>query len=333
MTKTKTVKRALILSCISMLLCVSMLVGSTFAWFTDSAATGVGSVVAGTLDIDLVDAAGNSLEGKTIGFADKDDNDLWEPGCRYTLDTVKLVNWGDLNAKYKVVITATTGDADLAEVIDVYEGETKLGTLRSFLDKADGIKEGVIAPGATLEFGTLTLVMQTTAGNEYQGKSITDISITVLATQAAVESDSFDNQYDKDAEYLTGVVIYDSVSISAGQTLVVRGGEVSSYKLIEASGDSVVINDVTYRGTAIVWGAGGMVTINGGTYTATAVAVNDSGTAPVIINGGTFNVSSIDASSGATVTINGGTFTCNPTNFIASGKTVIDNGNGTWTVQ
>ncbi len=201
MTNTKTTKRALFASVLSLLLCISMLVGSTFAWFTDSATTGVGSIVAGTLDIDLVDGEGNSLEGKTIGFVDMDDNDLWEPGCRYTLETIKLVNKGNLNAKYKVVISATTGDVDLANVIDVYEGETKLGTLRSFLDMTNGIKEGVIAPNTTLEFGTLTLVMQETAGNEYQGKSITDISITVLATQATVESDSKDNTYDEKAEY------------------------------------------------------------------------------------------------------------------------------------
>ncbi len=201
MTNTKTTKRALFASVLSLLLCISMLVGSTFAWFTDSASTGVGSIVAGTLDIDLVDGAGNSLEGKTIGFVNADENTKWEPGCRYTLETIKLVNKGNLNAKYKVVISATTGDVDLANVIDVYEGETNLGTLRDFLDMTDGIKEGVIAPGETLAFDTLTLVMQTTAGNEYQGKSITDISITVLATQATVEYDSKDNQYDANAQY------------------------------------------------------------------------------------------------------------------------------------
>ena len=36
MTKTKSTKRALLLSALSLLMCVSMLIGSTFAWFTDS---------------------------------------------------------------------------------------------------------------------------------------------------------------------------------------------------------------------------------------------------------------------------------------------------------
>ncbi len=200
MTKNKF--KSFIACLLTMFMCVTMLIGNTFAWFTDIATTGVNNIQSGTLDIDLVDANGESLEGKAIGFVNADENTKWEPGCRYSLETVKLVNKGSLNAKYKIFITATTGDVDLAEVIDVYEGENNLGTLRSFLDKIDGIKEGVIAPGETLEFGTLTLVMQTSAGNEYQGKSITGISITALATQATVESDSFDDQYDAGAEYI-----------------------------------------------------------------------------------------------------------------------------------
>ncbi len=206
MTKTKTTKRALLASVLSLLVCVSMLIGSTFAWFTDTAKTGVNSIVAGTLDIDLVDGEGNSLEGETLGFVNMGDDDFWEPGGRYTLEGVKLVNNGNLNAKYRVVISAVTGDVDLSEVIDVYEGETKLGTLKTFLNATYGIKEGVIAPNETLSFGTLTLVMQETAGNEYQGKTIENIAITVYATQATVESDSIDNQYDAGALFEGQVV-------------------------------------------------------------------------------------------------------------------------------
>ena len=58
MSKTK---KSLVLSCLSMLLCLTMLIGSTFAWFTDNASTGVNTIQAGTLDIDLQmkDADGN----------------------------------------------------------------------------------------------------------------------------------------------------------------------------------------------------------------------------------------------------------------------------------
>ena len=43
--------------------------------------------------------------------------------------------------------------------------------------------------------------MRPEAGNEYQGLAVEGIAITVYAAQDTVESDSFDNQYDKDASY------------------------------------------------------------------------------------------------------------------------------------
>ncbi len=219
MTNTKTTKRALFASVLSLLLCVSMLVGSTFAWFTDTATTGVGNIVAGTLNIDLVDKAGESLvgEGKSIGFVKEDGTEitgtiLWEPGCSYLLEEVTLVNKGNLWAKCRLVITAvngtTDGSVDLASVIDVYEGSTHLGTLREILNRPDAVKSDIVLAPAGAEnnadeasFGQIKLVMQTTAGNEYQGKSLTGITVTVLATQATAESDSISNQYDVGAEY------------------------------------------------------------------------------------------------------------------------------------
>ncbi len=240
MTNTKTTKRVLLVSLLSLLLCVSMLVGSTFAWFTDTATTGVNSIQSGTLDIDLVDKDGKSLDGKTIGFADLDENDLWEPGCRYTLEEVKLVNKGNLNAKFKVVINAVVGDINLAEVIEVYEGDstTPIGKLSDFLNKDNGIKEGVIAPGQTLSFGTLKLVMQETAGNEYQSKAISQISITVFATQATVEKDSVDENYDKDATYFEKG---ESITSAELTTLIANDED----GVIELTSDVVVNETIT----------------------------------------------------------------------------------------
>ena len=77
-------------SVLSVVLCFAMLVGSTFAWFTDSASTGVNKIVAGNLAIDLVDESGNSLEGKTLGWVAYDGREqeaiLWEPGCTYNME-------------------------------------------------------------------------------------------------------------------------------------------------------------------------------------------------------------------------------------------------------
>ena len=53
MTKQKSTKRALLMSALALLMCVSMLIGSTFAWFTDSVTSAGNKIQAGTLDIEL----------------------------------------------------------------------------------------------------------------------------------------------------------------------------------------------------------------------------------------------------------------------------------------
>jgi SipW-cognate class signal peptide len=53
MTNSKSIKRALILSILLIVVCVSMLIGTTFAWFTDTAETSVNTIQAGTLDVAL----------------------------------------------------------------------------------------------------------------------------------------------------------------------------------------------------------------------------------------------------------------------------------------
>ena len=68
MNHKRTTKRTLALSLLVMLLCMVMLVGTTFAWFTDSASTAVSTIQAGTLDVQLLDTEDNSLEGQTLSF-------------------------------------------------------------------------------------------------------------------------------------------------------------------------------------------------------------------------------------------------------------------------
>ena len=120
MSKHNATKKALMLSLLSMVLCVSMLVGSTFAWFTDTATTAVTKIEAGTLDVDIVGSDGNSLDGETLSFRDVNGNAnvLWEPGATFNLDSFKIVNKGNLALKYKVVISGLSGSAKLLEAID-----------------------------------------------------------------------------------------------------------------------------------------------------------------------------------------------------------------------
>ena len=194
MTNRKSTKRALLGSVMAMVLCLAMLVGATFAWFTDTASTGVNKIQAGNLDVQLVDENGNSLEGKTLEFkkaanAAEGEAVLWEPGCTYELPAVYVKNNGKLALKYKVAITGINGSAKLNEVIDWT------------INGADLSADHSLSAGATSEALTIKGHMKESAGNEYMNESIDGIAITVYATQDTVESDSFTNQYDKNAAY------------------------------------------------------------------------------------------------------------------------------------
>ncbi len=196
MTNRKSTKRALLGSVMAMVLCLAMLVGATFAWFTDTASTGVNKIQAGKLDValEMKDASGNwvSAEGKTLDFvkaADaKGEAILWEPGCTYTLPELRVVNNGNLALKYKVIITGIQGSAKLNEAIEWTIGDVAMGA------------EQHLAAGESNAF-TIKGHMKESAGNEYMNESIDGIAITVVATQDTVESDSFDKDYDAGAEY------------------------------------------------------------------------------------------------------------------------------------
>ena len=196
MTNRKSTKRALLGSVMAMVLCLAMLVGATFAWFTDTASTGVNKIQAGKLDVALemqnADGKWVSAEGKTLDFvkaADaKGEAILWEPGCTYELPALRIRNNGNLALKYKVIITGINGSAKLNTVIDWTIGDVATGA------------EQHLAAGESNAF-TIKGHMKESAGNEYMNESIDGIAITVVATQDTVESDSFDKDYDADAEY------------------------------------------------------------------------------------------------------------------------------------
>ena len=194
MTNRKSTKRALLGSVMAMVLCLAMLVGATFAWFTDTASTGVNKIQAGKLDValEMKDAAGQwvSAEGKTLDFvkAAAGEQVLWEPGCTYTLPELRVVNNGNLALKYKVAITGINGSAKLNEAIEWTVGDVAMGA------------EQHLAAGESNAF-TIKGHMKESAGNEYMNESIDGIAITVVATQDTVESDSFNKDYDANATY------------------------------------------------------------------------------------------------------------------------------------
>ena len=205
MTKTKSTKRALLLSALSLLMCVSMLIGSTFAWFTDSVTSVGNTIQSGTLDVDLVDADGNSMEGKVIEFKTADGRAqseiLWEPGCTYETKPVFVVNKGNLALQYQIVINGLNGDAKLLEAIEWTVNGQPIADMT-----------GILLPEAESDAIVLSGHMKEEAGNEYQDLTVKGISISVFATQLAHENDSFNNQYDdiaivSDADALKAAIV------------------------------------------------------------------------------------------------------------------------------
>ena len=234
-------------------MCVSMLVGTTFAWFTDTASTGVNKIQAGTLDVQLLDEQGNTLEGQTLSWkkAAGHENEavLWEPGCTYNLQSFKIKNNGNLALKYKIVISGIVGDAKLLEAIDFtvtgVDGITTANALNGF--------EGKLAASSMTDAITISGHMKESAGNEYQGKSIDGIGITVVATQDTVEHDSNGNTYDERAEY---PVLASSVSdfrdaLSQGNSTIILASDVTVEDGIQMSVEndaSINFNGNTLKG-------------------------------------------------------------------------------------
>ena len=229
MTNSKSTKRALISSTLAILMCVAMLIGTTFAWFTDTASTGVNKIQAGNLDIEL--SYKNNSTGGEFKKADKNtsvfnDEALWEPGhVEYVV--LKIRNAGSLALKYKLGINianevGSTNVYNNAFNLSDYIRFAVLNDDQSSLDRdalvaaatdSKLIKEGyskedhLMATGTDNSQKVVTLVvwMPTTVGNEANHKTeVTapsiDLGISVVATQYTHESDSFNNQYDAKAD-------------------------------------------------------------------------------------------------------------------------------------
>ena len=328
MTNRKSTKRALLGSVMAMVLCLAMLVGATFAWFTDTASTGVNKIQAGNLDVQLVDENGNSLEGKTLEFkkaanAAEGEAVLWEPGCTYELPAVYVKNNGNLALKYKVAITGINGSAKLNEVIDWT------------INDADLSADHSLSAGATSEALTIKGHMQESAGNDYMNESIDGIAITVYATQDAVESDSFTNQYDENAAYPVVNVTELKEALTNGGVVAVTK-DIHTNNIEDTAAARIVISQPTtlnlekkiitpddmgnntnsnfvalYVNADTTINAGKDGGIDTGVNGGYGINVNDGAT--LTINGGYYygGGTAVQVQKG-TLIINGGTFACEP---------------------
>ena len=215
MSNKKATKRALLTSITALAMCVVMLVGTTFAWFTDTATANVNKIQAGKLDValEMFDTAQNkwvTAEGKTLNFVKAAGGEsqaiLWEPGAEYKLPELRVRNDGNLALKYEVAITGAVdatpnnGVNDL-ELLDVITFSASIGGGTA----TSGVYGKTIATGALNKNGDfqtiqLSAKMDENAGNKYQEMAISGIAITVKAMQASYEYDSNGNTYDDAAD-------------------------------------------------------------------------------------------------------------------------------------
>ena len=224
MTKQKTTKKSLLTSVLSLVLCVAMLVGTTFAWFTDSVTSANNKIQAGNLkiDLELLDEKSGVWNSLKESSAPIFDYDKWEPG--YTdVKILKVENEGTLALKWVAKFISASQLSELANVIDVYvypseaeipypettdralSGYTRVGTVADFVNTIEQTTTGELLAGEKAYLG-IALKMQESAGNEYQGMSLgSAFDIQIFATQLASESDSFDNQYDANAPEMYAV--------------------------------------------------------------------------------------------------------------------------------
>ncbi len=288
MTSSKSTKRALISSALAILMCVTMLIGTTFAWFTDTASTAVNKIQSGNLDIAVEYRTSSEGDWKTLDNATDlfgAEGTLFEPGHTRVVE-LKIKNAGNLALKYKIgmnVVSETAGinkdgnsyklsnylkvattailacntgnpttDATAAwfdtavfkKNFSLWKNDQNFGNFE--LEKTDNGTVNQLLPGGEVILG-MKVYMPETVGNEANAISSDkaasiNFGLNVVATQHTVESDSFGNTYDENADY-TIQVNKDNIqdyldgkygSID-GMTLVLAAGDYGTLELGRAT--------------------------------------------------------------------------------------------------
>ena len=366
MNNKRATKRALLTSVMALVMCVVMLVGTTFAWFTDTASTGVNKIQAGNLDVKL-----EYKNTPTSDFAEANestpvfkDGALWEPGhVEYVV--LRVSNAGSLALKYKLGINianevGSTNVYNNAFNLSDYIHFAVLDDDQSSLGRDDLVaaaervgsklinegysKESHLDTKDANETVTLVVWMPTGVGNEANYKvaeGITapsiDLGINVVATQLTYEKDSIDDQYDKDAEYpilvTTGDELQAIVSNATAPVNIVLTNSITTNNFVIPEDKDVTL-DLNGR---TVTNAGSHTILNKGHLTLTDSSADKSGQI-ISLKG---NTAALRNGDNAVCVVEGGTISRDGANgntwhvvenfgkmTFNGGKVVLKNGNG-----
>ena len=321
MTTKKTSRRALLTSVMALVMCLVMLVGTTFAWFTDSVTSGVNTIKSGNLDMEVTYKTAKGGEQAT-GTLTKDiklfdDNALWEPGhVEYAVLTVK--NAGSLALKYKLGInvageTTSTNVAGETFKLSSYLKYAVIDEDQSALNR-DALVEKAGAGSALADYTsvdtpllpdasktvTVAIWMPTTVGNEANHKTgeaapTIQLGVSLVATQYEHESDSFGIDYDKNADGTPdNEDAWASSSVTTG-TVTAEGGTLTDNAAAPTVTVTVPANTVA-ADTALT-----LTKVKTETPSNITVAATDGATS--------FNISLTDANGAAVAAPEGQTFT------------------------
>ena len=305
MTNKKSTKRSLIMSGLALFICISMFIGSTYAWFTDSVTSSGNKIKAGTLDIQLlmdadVDGTYDDISDSTspiFGESSIAQNNnaatLWEPG-KTQVAYLAIKNNGQLALKYTVGLDVQNVSKDLYEVMeyaivpdaDANHKVTSWTSGNSVEVGTQSVSGDVSLPVGATHYFALVIHMDEEAGNEYQDGEV-NFDLTVLSNQDTVEKDSFGSTYDEYATYGAGATIiglngtYDSLTAAAkawreSKGIATSGGNMGGHPADLTSVDSiswVISGSVgTGDGTGVVGTSGSLLS---GGYIYPSVAINN----------------------------------------------------------
>ena len=359
----KNYTRRLLFSMVTMIVCIAMLVGSTFAWFTDVAKSTNNVINPGRLDLEVE----YTLDGENWEDLDGAENifgdGLFEPGYTRVV-AFKVRNNGSLAFKYKMsldiiseklgvnvagenfalsdYLVASTAPAQewtegnqigqmyLRLAFDADLHNSIAWTDSNIRELSFGAEDVVLTHGQEV-VSMIKVCMPTDIGNVANSKDDESIpslnlGVTVTATQAPVEEDSYDNKYDKDATYPVVDVAGLNNALTLGGNVSVEANLAPAAAIVADKNATLNMNGKTIANITDIWDVepnswslvsvreGATLTIDGnGTFKAKendcyAVDVQDDG-CKVIIKSGTFigNIHAVYVYTGEAV-IEGGFF-------------------------
>ena len=122
MTSKKAMQRSILSSVVAIALCCTMMLGATWAWFTDTIVN-TGNTIAsgvwgGAVGLEVLNAEGAWVNANTSTAPIFTCTD-WKPGDSIAR-VIKVSNNGNIDLDWEAAVVATENDGGLSDVIDVY---------------------------------------------------------------------------------------------------------------------------------------------------------------------------------------------------------------------